>query len=213
MKKTILVMLMVLMVSTPCLTEVELDSLFSLHGTKWKATIIFPETTLVYIDHLGFYEGKIYRTNESGDYCSITFPPELSFYLDLPGVSLCLLIEGGGGGSGIFSGIMSPLGFGVGFLYSKGTFKPAKYFFLHLTKVNDNWILSPECIESEARYMCWLSDGNVETRSCCKSVGDFPNLCLVGACTCTPENSHEVLVCQCPEGYCWNGVDDGCLAE
>lgn len=61
--------------------------------------------------------------------------------------------------------------------------------------------------------MCEKSGGTVESRSCCESVGNFPNLCLVGPCTCSPENSHEVLVCQCPEGFCWNGADGGgCVA-
>ena len=59
--------------------------------------------------------------------------------------------------------------------------------------------------------MCETSGGTVELRLCCESVGNFPNLCLDGPCTCLPENSHEVLVCQCPEGFCWNGVDTGCV--
>ena len=61
--------------------------------------------------------------------------------------------------------------------------------------------------------MCEESGGTVELRSCCESVGNFPNLCLEGACTCLPEDSREVLVCQCPEGFCWNGADGGgCIA-
>jgi len=59
--------------------------------------------------------------------------------------------------------------------------------------------------------MCETSGGTVELRLCCESVGNFPNLCLDGPCTCLPENSHEVLVCQCPEGFCWNGLDTGCV--
>ena len=61
--------------------------------------------------------------------------------------------------------------------------------------------------------MCKESGGTVELSSCYESVGNFPNLCLEGACTCLPDNSHEVLVCQCPEGFCWMGADrGGCLA-
>ena len=61
--------------------------------------------------------------------------------------------------------------------------------------------------------LCEQTGGTVELRSCCKSVGNFPNLCLVGPCTCLPEDSHKVLVCQCPEGLCWNDVDGGgCIA-
>jgi len=58
--------------------------------------------------------------------------------------------------------------------------------------------------------MCEKSGGTVELMSCCESVGNFPNLCLDGPCSCSPEYSHEVLVCQCPEGFCWDGV--GCVS-
>jgi hypothetical protein len=68
-------------------------------------------------------------------------------------------------------------------------------------------------ISCDQALICEKTGGTVELRSCCESVGNFPNLCLVGACTCLPENSHEVLVCQCPEGFCWNGTDEGgCIA-
>jgi hypothetical protein len=68
-------------------------------------------------------------------------------------------------------------------------------------------------IGCEESLMCEKSGGTVESRLCCKSVGNFPNLCLVGACTCGPQDSHEVLVCQCPEGFCWTGADGGgCIA-
>jgi PKD repeat protein len=69
-----------------------------------------------------------------------------------------------------------------------------------------------EVIESP-ELICMASGGTVVTALCCESVGDFPNLCLVGPCGCAPEHSHEVLTCQCPGGYCWNGIDDGCVAS
>jgi hypothetical protein len=40
---------------------------------------------------------------------------------------------------------------------------------------------------------------------CCLSTDDFPNLCGVGPCGCSPENSHEVVICDCGEGMCFNG--------
>jgi hypothetical protein len=68
-------------------------------------------------------------------------------------------------------------------------------------------------ISCDQALICEKSGGTVELGSCCESVGNFPNLCLEGPCTCSPENSHEVLVCQCPEGFCWNGADGGgCIA-
>ncbi len=53
---------------------------------------------------------------------------------------------------------------------------------------------------------CELAGGTVDSASCCLSTGDFPNLCNVGACGCGPDSSHTVLVCNCPEGTCWNGT-------
>ena len=68
-------------------------------------------------------------------------------------------------------------------------------------------------IGCDQALMCEKTGGTIELGSCCESVGNFPNLCLEGSCTCTPENSHEVFVCQCPEGFCWNGADGGgCIA-
>jgi len=52
---------------------------------------------------------------------------------------------------------------------------------------------------------CINSGGTVRTSLCCKSTGDFPNLCLIGPCGCSPDNSHEVKVCDCPEGKCFDG--------
>jgi len=44
MKKTILVVVMLVMVTTPCLAEIEPDGSFSLHGTQWSIFefLIFP---------------------------------------------------------------------------------------------------------------------------------------------------------------------------
>jgi hypothetical protein len=52
---------------------------------------------------------------------------------------------------------------------------------------------------------CLNSGGQVTTSLCCKSTNDYPNLCLIGACGCSPDNSHEVKTCDCGEGKCFNG--------
>jgi len=62
---------------------------------------------------------------------------------------------------------------------------------------------------SEPVQACINSGGTVETSLCCQSSGDFPNTCLIGACGCSPSNSHEVKVCECPTGTCFNG--NGCV--
>lgn len=58
---------------------------------------------------------------------------------------------------------------------------------------------------SEKEQACINSGGSVRTFLCCKSTGDFPNLCLIGPCGCSPENSHEVKICDCGEGKCFDG--------
>lgn len=66
------------------------------------------------------------------------------------------------------------------------------------------------CVPSQEDNSCTLSGGTVETAMCCMSSGDFPNTCAIGACGCSPENSHEVKVCSCGEGMCFDG--ESCVA-
>ncbi len=53
---------------------------------------------------------------------------------------------------------------------------------------------------------CANSGGNVSTSMCCKSASDFPNTCLIGACGCAPDYSHEIKVCDCGPDKCFNGT-------
>jgi len=53
---------------------------------------------------------------------------------------------------------------------------------------------------------CLSSGGTVATPLCCKATGDFPNTCLIGACGCSPEYSHQVKVCDCGMDKCFNGI-------
>ena len=57
----------------------------------------------------------------------------------------------------------------------------------------------------EREQSCLLQGGIIETSLCCLSVEDFPNTCLIGACGCSPENSHEVKICDCGSDKCFNG--------
>jgi uncharacterized membrane protein len=59
--------------------------------------------------------------------------------------------------------------------------------------------------KSSKEQSCINSGGKVTNQSCCKSATDFPNTCLIGACGCSIENSHNVNVCECPEGKCFDG--------
>ncbi len=53
---------------------------------------------------------------------------------------------------------------------------------------------------------CTDSGGTVSTSLCCGSASDFPNLCLIGACGCSSENSHEVKICDCGTDKCFDGT-------
>ena len=58
---------------------------------------------------------------------------------------------------------------------------------------------------------CINAGGTVRTSLCCLSTGDFPNMCLVGPCTCSLENSHNVTICDCGEGLCWDSDKSECV--
>lgn len=55
------------------------------------------------------------------------------------------------------------------------------------------------------RQSCLESGGELKQINCCKSVGDFPDQCEIGACGCAPQRSHQVKVCDCGEGKCFDG--------
>ncbi len=54
---------------------------------------------------------------------------------------------------------------------------------------------------------CVAAGGTVESQTCCKATADFPNLCAIGACGCSPDNSKATQVCKCPDGKCFDGKD------
>lgn len=61
--------------------------------------------------------------------------------------------------------------------------------------------------EKNQELECIKSGGEIKTSFCCLSTGDFPNLCLIGACGCASENSKEVKICDCGENNCFNGIE------
>jgi len=63
--------------------------------------------------------------------------------------------------------------------------------------------VTPEWAKKE--QSCLISGGSIGTSLCCKSTGDFPNSCLIGACGCSPDSSHQVKICDCGEGKCFDG--------
>jgi len=66
---------------------------------------------------------------------------------------------------------------------------------------------------TEKEQACVNSGGQVSTSLCCKATGDFPNLCLIGPCGCSPDNSHQVKICDCGPDKCFNGSECVSLDE
>ena len=64
---------------------------------------------------------------------------------------------------------------------------------------------TPELTEKE--QACIDSGGTVTTSMCCKNTDDFPNFCIIGPCGCSPENSHEVKICDCGLDKCFDGTE------
>jgi hypothetical protein len=58
---------------------------------------------------------------------------------------------------------------------------------------------------------CVDSGGTVTTRLCCASAPDFPDTCAIGACGCPPQSSHEVRVCDCGAGTCFDRSPPACV--
>jgi len=91
------------------------------------------------------------------------------------------------------------------------------YFIVNSTDEAENNEISEEDTfttlseTSVKEQACIDSGGTVETTMCCLTASDFPNLCLIGACGCSAENSHEVKTCNCGEGKCFDG--ETCVAE
>jgi len=70
-----------------------------------------------------------------------------------------------------------------------------------------NFVLQykPTSISDKKEQGCINSGGTISTAMCCKSVSDFSNTCLIGACGCAPEHSHQVKVCNCGLNKCFDG--------
>ncbi len=77
-----------------------------------------------------------------------------------------------------------------------------------------SFCFSGRCTSAEAAEMCEDTGGVLSTMICCCASENFPNLCVVGACSCPPSlECTKVVYCACPEGECWNGVEDGCVTR
>jgi hypothetical protein len=57
--------------------------------------------------------------------------------------------------------------------------------------------------------LCTSTGGQLDTMLCCTVVGDFPDMCRVGGCGCSPASSHTIAACTCPSAECFS-PDVGC---
>lgn len=59
----------------------------------------------------------------------------------------------------------------------------------------------PQIVPDKAMAdLCTSTGGRVVDGSCCQAVNSFPNTCSIGACGCSPFNSHTVKTCDCYNG-------------
>jgi hypothetical protein len=79
------------------------------------------------------------------------------------------------------------------------------YLFFTMTYIRE----SPPIIMPDDQ--CDFSGGTVVTQLCCGSASDFPNMCTIGACGCSADNSHQVKVCDCGQGKCWDSEKKACV--
>ena len=139
MKRTILAVLMLALVSSPCFAqEVEPEGIFSLEGTLWRfGTAItfytrFPFFQITNSDsELGFHQETVYRC--SGDNCDVV---TRASYINSPVLSIVYffnVIE-----FGLI--IMQPIGLGIS--TSFGALFPITGFYYSISliyKIDDNW--------------------------------------------------------------------------
>lgn len=150
MKKIILLVLMAVMLATPCFAqEVETEGIFSLHGTEWHmlpiGLQILPFPWIFYAPNygfsFGFHNGTVYPLR-LGDYYYIDL---LVFSIFGPRITLTTHIGThiGGPGQGFsYFGILQPIGIGI--LVEFGQLvRPPFYPFMTrmflLIKTDDNW--------------------------------------------------------------------------
>ena len=149
MKKTILAMLLVVMVSIPCFgQEIEPEGNDSIEGTLWRTCniifIAFPAGGVRGCALMGFHQDTVYfctETAECNPYPSLT-------YIDSPLISIVFnnMTEVGSEGFELY--IMQPMGFGVfmgsAFGWEDTSSDPQVFLFAAragiVFKVNDDWI-------------------------------------------------------------------------
>ena len=148
MNKTILIVLVIAIVATPCFAqELDPDGIFSLHGTEWAFIGItsVPPIFGVSENFIGFYNEKVYLKRHP------VGPPlstPNSFYMNFVVASFFIASTGHNelyGGGGVYIGIVQPIG--IGMTTFTGILDHPPYIGLGiaiLIKTNNNWIPAEE---------------------------------------------------------------------
>ena len=161
MRKMLLVLLIVVMIVTPCFAqELEPEWIFSLHGTAWKVLaeyLIFPPPVIIgpigdEEPDVGFYRGKLYKIYSSGE----AYIYGASFYIDMIVSSFfidysfmywsSISTHVGGGVPEYNFGIALPIGIGMWVKWAYQWYRHPLLPFIRielLIKTEDNWIPQP----------------------------------------------------------------------
>jgi len=138
MRKTIIVALMVLLVSTPCFAqEVEPEGLFSIDGTQWEVHAIYNTHLILFIymmHQINFHDGKAYLCTDTEEGCPLDPSPDVTI-IDTPVLSIALAVSPNGS-VGIY--LMQPIGLGV-FAFSTPDPLTVGYGIGIMFKTEDNW--------------------------------------------------------------------------
>lgn len=67
------------------------------------------------------------------------------------------------------------------------------------------------CGPSLEEQGCLNTGGTVSSGLCCTAAPDFPDMCAIGSCGCSPGSSHQVSTCQCSAGACFNRTQRACV--
>ena len=147
MRKTILAVFVVVILTTPCLAqEIEPDGIFSLDGTLWKYSYrevvvdILPSPSSYYIVRHGgkiwFYEGNVYKFHSKGLYVTGT-------YIDTPVLGISYEIKKEAEWMSFYLYVMQPttgVGLIIRFSYVDTSYMTQLVLGLGtMIKIDNNW--------------------------------------------------------------------------
>jgi len=135
MKKIILVSLIVIAFSNPCLAQIEPEGIFWVENTLWQQEGDYD------VQYIGFYAGKVYFPNYFNTIC---YRLNSSSYFDFIFLSIFEVTIITSSGVGRMNGFLLPL-LGIGFCVGSSS-SSSSSTQIKLQKVSDSWYPS-NCID------------------------------------------------------------------